>query len=1061
LATAAQAQIAPTAGAEATNAQPTNQPSPDSQATNAETTGQQTAPAASVASDAQTDDIVVTGIRASLERSIAIKRDSTGIVDAISAEDIGKFPDTNLAESLQRITGVSINRRNGEGADVTVRGFGPQYNLVTLNGRQLAATNTQTVGGDESADFARGTSRSFDFSNLASEGVKTLEVYKTGRSAIPSGGIGATINIVSRRPLDAKTPGFTGTIGAKANYDTSVDDCISCGDTVTPEVSGLGAWTNGDQTFGVSVFGSYQKRNFSTISATSNAWNITTLAQFLDPASGNVRAGTQVSNAPSDPSSLVARPNDSRYHYGEGSRERINGQAVIQFAPTDTLQFTADALYARQSQEERRSDQSNWFNRPFDTVRFDSGKSVATAAYLSETIAGETKDAGFEQQYRAQKAQLYDFGLNARWDVADNFRITADGHIGQSKVDPDNPNGMTSTLVSISAPTLAQHSVDYTGGFPVTTVRFVDPATPTATHPVIKGNGNGLLDVGDLGSQVGRQVATTQNQKVREARIDAGWDLGQGSRFDFGGNYRTTRTRSTQTSYYQTLGDWGNAVPRDVNAIAPGVVQQFCLVCKFDHYDTKSTGDNLIAFRAQDATQLYNALSAAYTARGNRNAINGFADDRVKEDIYSGYAQLTWKGEIAGHTSSLVTGLRYEKTRVRSRSLQAIPTAIVWQSDNDFTTVVSSDYQPVSDSGHYDNLLPGMDFQIELKRNLIGRLSFSRTISRPNFDNLFASVGTGVPSDATAVGGQISGSVNNANLKPLSSDNVDVSLEWYFKPDSYLSAGFFDKRVRNFIGNSVVQQNLFGLRDPSSGAAGSRSGTAKTQLQALGADITNVNLFTYTALLQQNNGNAAAATSTFLANYNPTARALNQAFVDSTLAAVDITADAADPLFNFNVNTPINNRDAEIYGFEVAGQYFLGNTGIGVSAAYTLVRGNVAIDVAASPNVDQFALVGLSDTANATLIYDKYGISARIAYNWRQRFLSQTNRDGFRNPVFTKPYGQVDLNISYDITPQIAVSFEGINIFEEGVSTYARSSTQVWFAAEQAARYLVGARFRF
>ncbi|NEK79485.1 MAG: TonB-dependent receptor plug domain-containing protein, partial [Xanthomonas perforans] len=105
-----------------------------------------------------------------------------GVVDAISAEDIGKFPDTNLAESLQRITGVSINRVNGEGSQVSVRGFSGGFNLVTLNGRQLPASNVDTSG---AGDFARGTGRSFDFQNLASEGVSALEVYKTGRAAIP------------------------------------------------------------------------------------------------------------------------------------------------------------------------------------------------------------------------------------------------------------------------------------------------------------------------------------------------------------------------------------------------------------------------------------------------------------------------------------------------------------------------------------------------------------------------------------------------------------------------------------------------------------------------------------------------------------------------------------------------------------------------------------------------------------------------------------------------------------------------------------------------------------
>lgn len=110
----------------------------------------------------QSGEIVVTGIRASLSKALDIKRTAQGVVDAISAEDIGKFPDTNLAESLQRITGVSIDRSNGEGSTVTVRGFGPEFNLVLLNGRQMP---TSSLGDGASAP----SSRSFDFANLASD----------------------------------------------------------------------------------------------------------------------------------------------------------------------------------------------------------------------------------------------------------------------------------------------------------------------------------------------------------------------------------------------------------------------------------------------------------------------------------------------------------------------------------------------------------------------------------------------------------------------------------------------------------------------------------------------------------------------------------------------------------------------------------------------------------------------------------------------------------------------------------------------------------------------------
>ncbi|MCJ8321745.1 MAG: TonB-dependent receptor plug domain-containing protein, partial [Colwellia sp.] len=155
--------------------------------------------------------IEVTGMRSSIKESTRLKRDAIGVVDAISAEDIGKFPDTNLAESLQRITGVSIDRSNGEGSRVTVRGFGPQYNMVTLNGRLMASSSLPDGGGASDT-------RAYDFQNLASDAVKSVEIYKTANAAAASGGIGATINITTAKPLD--NPGFIASIGGKAMFDT-------------------------------------------------------------------------------------------------------------------------------------------------------------------------------------------------------------------------------------------------------------------------------------------------------------------------------------------------------------------------------------------------------------------------------------------------------------------------------------------------------------------------------------------------------------------------------------------------------------------------------------------------------------------------------------------------------------------------------------------------------------------------------------------------------------------------------------------------------------------------
>src|SRR5438270_3924716 len=453
---------------------------------------QQDQATAQQAATEQPQSIIVTGIRASLQQSRDIKKNATGVVDAISAEQIGKFPDVNLAESLQRIPGVTIERRNGEGSYVTVRGFGPQFNLVTVNGRQLATTDVNTVGGDQGVDFNQPNSRAFDFSNLSPDGVSRLEVYKTGRAANPSGGIGATINVVTVRPLDGPA-GLRGSIGAKAQDDTSVH-----GFHVTPEASCILSWSNDARTFGVSIFGAYSKRNFAAASSTVNDWNMLTYQDFLNGVGGMYSPGnTTVNNAPSDPNELIAVANDSRYHYSESQRETINGSATVQFRPIETLTFTADALYARNKVNEARSDQTNWFNRPFDEITFNDDPVVATAIQMQEGNLYGVKDIGFEQQYRASKTTLYSAGLNAKWELTDELTLSLDGNTSRSKSVPDSPNGATSTLVGMGAPVVDAHSVDFSGDIPKQIWVLNDCARPTL-------NCNGVLDIGDLGTQVQR-----------------------------------------------------------------------------------------------------------------------------------------------------------------------------------------------------------------------------------------------------------------------------------------------------------------------------------------------------------------------------------------------------------------------------------------------------------------------------------------------------------------------------------------------------------------------------
>lgn len=996
------------------------------------------------------DAIVVTGVRASLEQAMDIKREAYGVVDAISAEDIGKFPDTNLAESLQRIPGVSISRINGEGSQVTVRGFGPSFNLVTVNGRQIATTFVNSVGGDQDVDFSRATGRSFDFNNLASEGVSRLEVYKTGRAAIPSGGIGAAINIVTARPLDMAGTGLRGSVGAKALYDLSNEDF-----RVDPEFSGVITYSDPDDIFGVSLFGAYQERQSEAVSATSNAWNVTPFSSF--PGRG---PSTVVTGAPADPETLVAVPNDSRYHFSEFERQRINLAGTAQFRPVETLIFTADALFVRNSQSEQRTDQTNWFNRPFDSITFDTNDAVPTAIFIEEGSGYGTKDFGFEQQYRATETELQSYGLNAEWEIGPGFTLRLDGNHSVSNSNPDSANGASSTLFSMGAPVIDGHSVDFSGAVPIQLWDLDDSGAGTdgilGTNDD-RGNNNGILDIGDLGSQIQRTNASRQRHRVNQLSADLSWEFGEGSRFDIGARFIDSSMTSARTQTQQTLGDWGITEVGDIEELAGDLIEEFCLSCKFDNY---TVGQAETVFRG-NAVDLFQIFEPYYAERGNPNNITGNEFDRVGEKTWSAYAQYVWDGQLAERPVQIVAGLRWENTKTTSFSRVDQPLRIEWDSDNDFTRVVSGNIAEITRGGEYNKLLPSIDFRIEPVDDLVARVSYSKTLARPDYGNLFASQSANAPERPTALGGVAGGTQGNPNLQPLISENFDISLEWYFAPTSFVSGAFFVKNVSNFVGVGQVEQNLFGLRDPTTGAPGTRSGAALAVIEDLGAVLSDVSLFTLTALIDANNGDVAAATAQFQANLNANGQ-LNQTFVDTTLAQYDVIANDTDPLFNFQVSTPINNRSGNVHGFEIQGQYFFGTTGFGVSGSFTKVYGDVDADVLSDPGTDVFALTGLSDSFNITGIYETGGLSARVAYNWRDKFLSAVNRgEGSRNPVFFDSFGTLDASVSYDLNEQVSFSLEAVNILSEPIRSYGRDENQLFFAQELKPRVFLGARYRF
>jgi len=760
------------------------------------------------------DTVVVTGLRNSLENSMNIKRDTAGVVDAISAEDIGKFPDTNLAESLQRITGISIERRNGEGAQITARGFGPDYNMVTLNGRQIPGADAFSNGDSVTGGVGAGT-RGFNFAQLASEAISGITVYKTGRADAPSGGMGATVDILTSRPLSLPA-GLTMNAGLKLGSDESQ----TIGSSITPEISSILSYASDDKRWGASLSTSFQKRKGGDVQATENAWNIRTWNGDDNAFADDVN----IVNAPAV-GSLYSFPNDLRYAFSSFERQRINAQGVLQFAPTDSLTLTLDYTHSSNEISEDRGEQTQWLNQGggVSDIEFDTSGAVAVPVYIREVTGG--KDFGYEQQRNEQKYKLDSIGFNANWQVTDRFNLNFDAHRSETKSLPNDPiTGASATFFSMAGTNAcAAGAGPYCGGNWAQEYWFNNsmPIMARTWYPTLgdadagsNGTVNPDFPAQQVGSQIQRIWYSRQDSEVKQASIDGTLDFDNG-RFQFGvDSAKVSMKRLASNDNQAVLGNWGVS---NVGA-EPGLqdlIRPISITGLFSDYNMSGAAPG--AWWG-NASQLAEWASNFYGTSSTYNP-NLTSNNLIEEKTNAVYVQYEWNGELGSMGANLVVGARYEQTELSSTSQIPIPQSINWNGDNDFARTDSADIQPFTEEAKYNYLLPNLDFSLDLTSNLKGRLSASKTIARAPYGNLYAGPTANTPSGSVLLGESFraSGTAQTPTLLPLESRNLDLALEWYFAPASYLSVTFFDKRVKNFIGNTQGQENLYGLRDPTSG----------------------------------------------------------------------------------------------------------------------------------------------------------------------------------------------------------------------------------------------------
>lgn len=894
-----------------------------------------------VSSDDANEEIVVTGIRASLGASADRKREALVILDSITSEDLGKFPDSNVAESLQRIPGVSIDRNGGEGQFVTVRGFGPEFNTVLVNGRTFASDNT---------------GREFSFDLLAAELITGADVYKSSQASIQDGGIGATINIRTPRPLDIG--GFKAVASAKGIYEDNSQE-------VEPQLFGLVSSTFGGDTFGVLAALSYQRRN-SLINFTQNRGYLpgTTVGPTNAPLFTNVFA-----------------PRNQDIGSDTQKRERFGANVTAQYRPEENLTFTLDGLYNQFDVNSRVRSLGNWFEpSSYTAAAIDENRTVTslTTNGFADFIA--TSNNRFVKTRAA--------GFNTEWQASEQLKVMAD--VSWSRA--TNAAGGRNYFTVIGTPSQYSFGEPAGGGIPTVFGHSADLTDPTIgrTHIALR-QGN------------------SEAERVLEYKLDTEWESDGGAleKVRFGGVH-TRRKKNSQS--IQTNPNTLCIYCGYNTAVTDPLLQPFSLgnflngstsvPTDFQTYDPEAYFAFLESPAAAAALDTAFGLAPGTTA-ARLAATNGFeatpqpSSFRINENVYAGYIDADLRGTLGGLPWFVNLGARYVHTELTAsgQQLDLIDLLPVSGDVTIFQGVFADGGLPQTtrQSSSYDFFLPNLNVRVDLGSDVVGRFSASRTLTRPQVQDLAPRTNFDVlrPASLDASGG-------NPNLRPYTSNNFDLSLEWYPTRTTTISVAAFYKNVQDFIVQTRENEVIT---------------IANAGNIPVGGLITGPNEAT------------------------------------------------------FSVRRPRNADTANVRGLELnlvhTFDWLPGLlSGFGTQLNATFVGSNATFDPASTGT--SFALEGLGDSQNASVFYEKNGLSARVAYNRRQRFLESLVTPGQGgDPVFRRTFDQWDMRASYDVTSNAQVFVEGINITSEKNITTGRFDNQVLDYIDTGARWAAGVRATF
>ncbi|OYZ38946.1 MAG: TonB-dependent receptor, partial [Novosphingobium sp. 16-62-11] len=583
-----------------------------------------------------------------MQAAINVKKNAVGAVDAIVAEDIAKFPDQNLAESLQRIPGISISRDAGEGRAITVRGLSSQFTRVRVNGLETVATSTD--GASANRD------RAFDFNVFASELFSSIVVHKTAEASLDEGSLGAVVDLNTGNPLAGKA-GFTGVASVVGTYN-------DLSKYVGPRLAGLLSWRNDAGTFGASLSAAYQKTRVLELGNNTVRWaqarfdsvdGAPCFTQSATDLAGRPNSGgtyTVGRNAACDKAALAFHPRIPRYGEVKHDRERLGLTGSVQFAPSDATKFSIDGLYSRFNNDR---------NEKWGEVLLRSNErsiDVVNPVYDSNNnmISATLNDAWVRTEHYLRKSTTEFYQVGGTWDqdVSDSLRFTLLG--GFSKSTADIPIETTMIFDDRDA---QGYSYNYT-----------NMARPTLTF------GTSVTDPANFQLAEVRDRPSSVENRFKTVQFRTEWDVAEGFTIKAGAVWR--RFNFALDAFTRDTAVCGNGgldrILGTINCSASTVfgpnaiygipvTAQLSQIFNLGNAGQPAGNTNSWLIPNLDATT---ALTGLY----NRPlAVDAGNNRGVQETTKGGYIQFDGKGELLGLRYALNAGMRYVKTEQSSFGL--------------------------------------------------------------------------------------------------------------------------------------------------------------------------------------------------------------------------------------------------------------------------------------------------------------------------------------------------------------------------------------------------------